>query len=44
MSYTEILILLLVVLPVVSYMVMKFGTSGFLRAKRKDKEKEKNTP
>lgn len=38
---TEVLLCvvsMLFVLPVCAYMVMKFGTAGFLRAKRREQE------
>lgn len=31
---------LLVLLPVLSYMVVKFGVAGYLRAKERQKQKE----
>ena len=33
-----VLVLLLVVLPVCAYMVMKFGATGYFRAKQKTKK------
>jgi len=43
MTTTDLILIALgviVVLPTVAYMVMKFGTAGFLRAKQRQKEKE----
>lgn len=38
-----LLILIFIGLPVLAYMVMKFGTAGYLRAKnRKQNQKETN--
>lgn len=41
----DILLLIIIVgvliLPIAAYMVMKFGTAGFLRARRREKEKDK---
>lgn len=31
-----------VVLPVLAYFVVKFATAGYLRAKRRDQERNKN--
>jgi len=33
---------LVVVLPVIAYTVMKFGTAGYFRAKQRQQEKDKN--
>jgi cytochrome c oxidase subunit IV len=33
---------LLVVLPVLAYMIMKFGTTGYLRARGRDRSKTTN--
>jgi len=30
------------VLPIVSYLVVKFGTAGYFRAKNRDKQKDKD--
>jgi len=31
-----------IVLPVLAYMVVKFGASGYFRAKRRDEQNQKN--
>jgi len=37
-----LVVALLVVLPVLAYMIMKFGTTGYLRAKGRDGSKTTN--
>lgn len=44
MNVFLIVLAALIFLPIIAYMVMKFGTAGFLRAIRRDKEKQNHNP
>jgi hypothetical protein len=34
----------MIILPIIAYMVMKFGTAGFFRAKQRELDKQNNKP